>query len=130
MLSRRGLIYALFFGSGASGLVYEVAWVRELGLVFGNTVQSAALVTAVFMCGLGGGSYAAGVYADRRRERLVASYGACEIAIGILALILAFVLPRLTSISASISSYVLDAEGRHVLSLASYLLRYALAAAL
>ena len=49
-------LYLLFFASGVSGLVYQVIWVRQLGLVFGNTVGSAALTTAVFMSGLGLGS--------------------------------------------------------------------------
>ena len=49
-------VYALFFLSGVSGLLYQVVWVREFGNVFGNTVHSAATVTAVFLCGLGIGS--------------------------------------------------------------------------
>ena len=43
------LLYFLFFCSGLSGLIYQVAWVREFGNVFGNTIYSASLVVAVFM---------------------------------------------------------------------------------
>src|SRR5207249_10106955 len=32
----------LFFLSGASGLIYQVVWVREFGNVFGNTLYSAS----------------------------------------------------------------------------------------
>ncbi len=46
-----------FFVSGASGLIYEIVWVRQFGLLFGSTVYSAALVTGIFMCGLGLGSW-------------------------------------------------------------------------
>ena len=42
-------ILGLFLLSGACGLVYQVVWVRECGTLFGNTVYSASLVTAVFM---------------------------------------------------------------------------------
>ena len=63
------LLYVAFFLSGASGLIYQVTWVRQFGNVFGNTIHSAALVVAVFMLGLGAGAYAAGVWADRRVTR-------------------------------------------------------------
>ena len=33
--------YLLFFGSGASALIYEVVWVRVFANVFGNTIYSA-----------------------------------------------------------------------------------------
>ena len=52
-----GLLYLLFFLSGMSGLIYQVVWVRVFGNVFGNTVYSTSLVIAVFMLGLGVGSY-------------------------------------------------------------------------
>ena len=61
-----GLLYLLFFFSGISGLVYQVVWVRAFGLVFGNTVYSSASVVAIFMLGLGVGSYVFGRWADRR----------------------------------------------------------------
>ena len=54
-------VYPLFLLSGASGLIYQVIWVREFGNVFGNTIHSASLVIAVFMVGLGAGSYLAGI---------------------------------------------------------------------
>ncbi len=61
-----GLISLLFFVSGISGLIYQVVWVREFGNVFGNTVYSASLIVAVFMLGLGVGSYIVGTWADRQ----------------------------------------------------------------
>ena len=57
---RQPLIYFLFLCSGLSGLIYQVVWVRVFGNVFGNTVYSASLVVAVFMLGLGAGSYVVG----------------------------------------------------------------------
>ena len=60
---RDRLLHLLFFLSGASGLIYQVVWVREFGNVFGNTIHSAALVIAVFMAGPGIGSYLGGRWA-------------------------------------------------------------------
>ena len=60
------LLYLLFFCSGLSGLIYQVVWVRVFGNVFGNTIYSASIVVAVFMLGLGVGSYVVGAWADRR----------------------------------------------------------------
>ena len=37
MTDRRWPIFAIFVLSGIAGLVYEVAWARQLVLVFGNT---------------------------------------------------------------------------------------------
>jgi spermidine synthase len=130
-LPRTAAPYALFFLSGASGLVYEVVWVRQFGNVFGNTIHSAALVTAVFMCGLGAGSYLAGVWADRRRgEGLLAAYGGSEVLIGALGIALAGILPRLGALSASISSYARDEHGWFEVSALSQIGRCAIAALL
>jgi spermidine synthase len=112
-LSRR--LYLLFFLSGMSGLIYQVIWVREFGTVFGNTVYSAAAVTAVFMCGLGVGSLAAGRWIDRRWQRDPAAplraYGFAETLIGLGAFVVLLVLPRLVALSGRFTAYAPDAEG-------------------
>src|SRR5439155_25558287 len=76
----------LFFLSGVSSLIYQVIWVRQFGNLFGNTVFAASLVIAVFMSGLGVGSYVAGVWADRRYivrpYAAVRAFGYSELAIG------------------------------------------------
>ncbi len=54
-----------FFLSGAAGLVYQVAWGKALGLVFGNTVYAIATVLAVFMGGLATGSALLGRWSER-----------------------------------------------------------------
>jgi len=123
----------LFFLSGASGLIYQVVWVREFGNVFGNTIYSASLVVAVFMAGLGFGGYIAGQWADRRYaarpESLLATYGYFELGIGVLGFLVSLLLPRLGAVAAAISSYTQDARGWYVLSPGSYLARYAIAVA-
>jgi MFS family permease len=72
-----------------------VTWVREFGYMFGNTIYSAALVIAVFMCGLGVGSYLGGRWADRWPGRLLTAYALLELAVGVLALGVALLLPQL-----------------------------------
>jgi spermidine synthase len=75
----------LFFFSGVSALVYQVLWLRLLGLVFGVTTYAASTVWASFMAGLALGSLGAGRVADRVRRPLV-WFGLCELLIGATAL--------------------------------------------
>jgi len=135
------MIYLFFFLSGLSGLVYQIVWVRMFGNVFGNTIHSASIVVAVFMLGLGAGSYLAGGWADRRyaqqqegsigrTDLLLRAYGLIELAIAAIGLGIALVLPHLAALSASLSSYVPEPSGWYVLSTASYLARVAIAVAL
>src|SRR6266571_1313677 len=76
------LLYAIFFLSGATGLVYEVIWVRLTGLVFGNTSHAISTVLGAFMAGLALGSWKLGRQADRT-ENPLRMYGLLEIGIGI-----------------------------------------------
>src|SRR5881396_1731440 len=75
----------LFFLSGATGLVYELLWVRVLYQTFGSTIQSVTTVVAAYMGGLGLGAWLLGRRADRH-ERPAALYGRLEIAIGVFGL--------------------------------------------
>jgi spermidine synthase/MFS family permease len=124
------LVYLLFVCSGLSGLIYQVVWVRVFGNVLGNTIHSASLVIAVFMLGLGAGGYAVGRWADRRHARhpesLLRVFGTFELTIGILALGLSLVVPRLVDVSALFSSYAQGPDGWNVLSTSSHLARAAL----
>src|SRR5215467_14061561 len=108
------LVYFLFFCSGISGLVYQVVWVREFATVFGNTIYSSAIVVAIFMLGLGVGSYVAGNWADRRYAAAPASllrvYGFVELLIAALAL--AVVRPRRRWLVRVVITFV-RRQGRH-----------------
>jgi spermidine synthase len=68
-LSNRLLFTAIFI-SGASALVYQLIWVRLLGLVFGVSSFAVATVVAVFLLGLGLGSYFFGRWSERARDPL------------------------------------------------------------
>jgi spermidine synthase len=123
------VLYLLFFCSGASALIYEVVWVRVFANVFGNTIYSASIVTAIFMLGLGIGSYAAGVWADRGfpRRDLLRVFAVFELAIGVSALGVSVALPHLGDFSAAVSSYTRGDHGWYVLSPGSYAARAAVA---
>jgi spermidine synthase len=54
------LVLTVFFVSGASGLIYEVAWFRLLSLSFGVSVYAASAVLTAFMGGLALGSWVFG----------------------------------------------------------------------
>ena len=82
---RLGLLLALFFCSGACGLIYQVLWLRLLSLVFGVTVYAASTVLAVFMTGLALGSLLAQRPLARLRPPLMV-FGVAEILIGVSAL--------------------------------------------
>jgi spermidine synthase len=80
------LLAALFFLSGTSALIYQVLWMRLLGLVFGVTVYAASTVWGVFMTGLAAGSFIGGRVADRVKRPIV-WFGIAEALIGITALL-------------------------------------------
>jgi predicted membrane-bound spermidine synthase len=77
------LVAVCFTLSGAAGLIYEVLWMRMLGLVFGATTIAVSVVLAAFMGGLALGSAWAArsrvrnpetdtrVCVDRNRDRFV-----------------------------------------------------------
>ena len=57
--------------SGAAALVYEVVWLRMLGLVVGHAVDALTAVLAAFMAGLALGAVLFGRLAGRLRRPLV-----------------------------------------------------------
>jgi spermidine synthase len=69
-----------FFLSGAAGLIYEIAWTKSLGLLFGHTVYANATVLAVFMAGLAAGSAWLGSKSERT-IRPIALYGWIELGV-------------------------------------------------
>jgi predicted membrane-bound spermidine synthase len=60
----------LLFFSGACALIYQVAWFRELRLIFGASTAASAAVLAIFMGGLGVGGAILGRRADKSKAPL------------------------------------------------------------
>lgn len=98
---RKAFIYVLFFVSGVTGLIYQVAWARMFITVFGNTTQAVATVLAAFMGGLALGSIVIGRRADRF-NRPVVSYGILEFLIGIFAIAFPWLLIALQRLYAGV----------------------------
>lgn len=97
---RSGLSFALatiFCISGASGLAYEVLWTRQMSFVLGGSALAVSTVLAVFMGGLGLGSFLGGRIADRSKKPLHL-YAAAQILIALFGLLT----PTLLSASGSV----------------------------
>jgi spermidine synthase len=104
------VLSALFFLSGTSALIYQVLWLRLLGLVFGVTVYAASTVWAVFMAGLAIGSLVGGRMADRVKRPLV-WLGIAEALIGVTALLTPSALGLLQDLYAGVHASVRGSEG-------------------
>jgi spermidine synthase len=79
--SRYTLVATLFLISGSTGLLYEVAFSKLLGYVFGATAYAVSTVLSAFMAGLALGAHFGGKNAARARRPLMA-YGALEVVVG------------------------------------------------
>ena len=63
------IVWLIFIFSGASGLIYQVIWMRQLTLIFGSTVFATSTVLTAFMAGLALGSYYFGRKIDESTGR-------------------------------------------------------------
>jgi spermidine synthase len=84
-------LLALFFSSGAAGLVYEIVWMRLLSLTLSVTVFAVTTVLCAFMGGLALGAAIAGRTAQRVRRPLFV-YGLVEATLAVVALVTPLVL--------------------------------------
>ncbi len=74
------MLQAMVFLSGFACLIYQILWMRQLGLFFGNTSHAAALTLAVFFAGIAGGAWHWGRRSSRIASPLKA-YGWLELGI-------------------------------------------------
>lgn len=72
----------MFLVSGATGLLYEVAFSKVLATVFGATAYAVSTVLSAFMAGLALGAFVGGRVAHRIRSPL-AAYGVAEMLVGL-----------------------------------------------
>jgi predicted membrane-bound spermidine synthase len=80
------LLSVVFFLSGATSLVYETVWGRQLHLVFGTSQFAIATVLAAFMTGLALGGWVGGRMAARL-SRPLRAYAALEACVAAYALL-------------------------------------------
>jgi spermidine synthase len=78
-LARWG-IYACFFLSGATALIFEILWSRQFVTVFGNSSYAISIVLCAYMAGLGLGGIVGGWLSDRITQR-AAAYGAVQLGV-------------------------------------------------
>ena len=76
------VLYFCFLISGAAGLIYQISWMKALGLVFGSTTYAITAVLCAFMAGLALGSWLLGRYAEQARDHLHL-YGWIELGIAL-----------------------------------------------
>ena len=104
----RSLVIPLLLASVCSGgaaLLNQVMWTRILSLVFGSTVEAVSVVTAVFMAGLAlGSALGPRLVAGRQPMEAARLYTRIELGIGAAASGLAFVLPALEPLRASLGA--------------------------
>jgi spermidine synthase len=86
MVFRKSSPYILILLSGFTCLVFQLLWMRQLGLLFGNTAHATAMTLAVFFAGLALGSWFWGGKAATSRNPMLAFAG-LEIGIAFTALL-------------------------------------------
>jgi spermidine synthase len=101
------IIFAFFFLSGFSSLVFEILWERMLATVFGHSSFALSTLLTAFMGGMALGSWLAGKYADRF-DRPLRLYGALEGGIGLYAFIVPFALDYLPTIYGAMFDHFLN----------------------
>lgn len=79
-------LFPLFLASGATSLVYETLWERQLHLVFGTSQVAVYTVLAAFMTGLAAGGFISARLVHRA-SRPLRTYALLEGAIGVYALL-------------------------------------------
>ena len=81
------IVWIIFIFSGASGLIYEVIWMRQLTLIFGSTVFATSTVLTAFMAGLALGSFYFGRKIDESEQSPLRMYALLEAGIGAFCLV-------------------------------------------
>lgn len=76
------IVWLIFIFSGASGLIYEVIWMRQMTLIFGSTVFATSTVLTAFMAGLALGSFYFGRKIDASAQSPLRLYALLEVGIG------------------------------------------------
>jgi predicted membrane-bound spermidine synthase len=102
-----GCIYACFFLSGATSLIFEVLWSREFVTIFGNSSYAISIVLCAYMAGLGLGGLAGGRLADRMKRRTM-FFGVFQAVIAAWALAVPFLLARLRVLAPDLSALLPD----------------------
>jgi len=112
------LLLAIVFIAGAASLLYEVVWVRLLGLSLGSTALASSVMLSAFLGGLALGSWIAGRRSDTLASPLKVLFIVELIAAGVGAL-------SVPALSSAGRAYVLIATSTGAGSVVSLVLRAA-----
>ena len=104
---RFSLVVLLFLVSGSTGLLYEVAFGKLLGYVFGATAYAVSTVLASFMGGLALGAHIGGKHAARF-DKPLAAYGVLEVIVGLVCAISPVALEALTRVYVTLAQRAPD----------------------
>ena len=91
-VSTGSCLYVLFFLSGLTCLLYEVAWIRLITLQIGGTTIAVSTTVTAFMGGLALGAWLVSLLRDRV-HRPVFLYGWLELGISLFALMSSWLVP-------------------------------------
>ena len=98
------VLFGALFLSGVLGLIYEVLWMKQLTLLFGNGAYASAITLAVFFLGLGLGSFVWGRRVSRLQKPILL-YVLLEFGIALCVLVFSVLFPLFLSHYAAISSF-------------------------
>lgn len=93
---------ALFVGSGAAALIYEVVWFQMLQLSLGSSAVSMGVLLGVFMGGMGLGSWMFPKKVDKKHHPLKV-YAYLELGIGACGLLVLLIVPLLGGVYTAIA---------------------------
>src|SRR5688500_6238663 len=92
-----GAMLALFVGSGAAALIYQVVWFQILSLVIGSSTVSLGVLLGTFMGGMCLGSLLLPRFVSKAHHPLKV-YGLMELAIGVIGLLVLLIVPLIGGI--------------------------------
>ncbi len=95
---QKRLLLASLALSGSAAITYQILWIRRLQFAFGGTNKATAAGLAIFMAGLGLGSW---LYSRRRATNPLRDYAWLEIGLGLTALLADKILDVLPSLVAT-----------------------------
>ncbi|MCX6134130.1 MAG: fused MFS/spermidine synthase [Ignavibacteriales bacterium] len=111
------IIAILFIVSGATGLIYQVAWFKYLSLFLGNTTYAQTIVLATFMGGLAIGASLWGRRADRAKSP-IRLYALLEFFIGLYCLLYPWLMSAVKYLFVvTVHAFNLPSDGNAVLLL-------------
>ncbi len=116
-------IYACFFLSGATAIIFEVLWSRQFVTVFGNSAYAISIVLCAYMTGIGLGGLVGGRFADRITQR-AAVYGIVQIGVAAWAMAIPTMLTGLRELVPMLT--VLSPESLFVSTMARFGLSFAI----